>query len=335
VAGLPAVPVPVSVEAGSGVADLPSVESGQDVVVRVPATSANLGPGFDTLGLALALHDTVRVRTTTSGTTTVRAAGEGAAGLPTDEMHLVARSLISTLSRGGFQASGLELDTTNVIPHGRGLGSSAAAIVAGVLAANALLPVDRRLDAAHLLQWAASIEGHPDNVAPALLGALAISWESGYAFHSTRVEVHPDIIPVVAIPALALSTDSARALLPPSVSHRSAAANAGRAALLVHALGVDPSLLFPATQDFLHQDFRAQAMLPSATLMRGLRSAGFASTISGAGPTVMTLAVGEAGADAAEETVRQLIGQVDTPGSWRILRLAIEPVGAKVGVHQG
>ncbi|TKV29768.1 homoserine kinase [Arthrobacter sp. NamB2] len=327
--GLHAAPRPADV------LDLPTVDAGQDVEVTVPATSANLGPGFDTLGLALTLHDTVRVRTTASGVTTVRATGEGVQGLPTDESHLIARTLISTLHRAGHRAPGLELDTTNVIPHGRGMGSSAAAIVAGVLAGNALLPEDERLDATQLLQWAASIEGHPDNVAPALMGSLAISWESGRAFHSTRVEVHPDVVPVVAVPDVALSTESARALLPPSVSHHSAAANAGRAALLVHALSTDPSLLFFATQDSLHQDYRAQAMLPSATLLRGLRSAGFASTISGAGPSILTLAVGEDGALAAEEAVRQVIGQGDTPQNWRILRLVVEREGAKVGVHRG
>ncbi|WP_104118073.1 homoserine kinase [Arthrobacter sp. B1805] len=327
--GLHAAPRPADV------LDLPTVDAGQEVEVTVPATSANLGPGFDTLGLALTLHDTVRVRTTASGMTTVRATGEGAQGLPTDESHLIARSLISTLHRAGRRAPGLELDTTNVIPHGRGMGSSAAAIVAGVLAGNALLPADERLDAGHLLQWAASIEGHPDNVAPALMGSLAISWESGRAFHSTRVDVHPDVVPVVAVPDVALSTESARALLPPSVSHHSAAANAGRAALLVHAISTDPSLLFFATQDSLHQDYRAQAMLPSATLLRGLRSAGFASTISGAGPSILTLAVGEDGALAAEEAIRRVIGQGDTPQNWRILRLVVEREGAKVGVHRG
>lgn len=316
------------------VLDLPTVEAGQEVEVTVPATSANLGPGFDTLGLALTLHDTVRVRTTQSGGTTVRAAGEGVENLPTDESHLIARTLISTLHRAGYRAPGLELDTTNVIPHGRGMGSSAAAIVAGVLAGNALLPEDERLDAEQLLQWAASIEGHPDNVAPALMGSLAISWESGRAFHSTRVEVHPDVVPVVAVPEIALSTESARALLPPSVSHSSAAANAGRAALLVHALSTDPALLFFATQDSLHQDYRAQAMLPSASLLRGLRSAGFASTISGAGPSVLTLAVGEDGAVAAEDAIRRLVEQGDTPQKWRILRLVVEREGAKVGVHR-
>ncbi|THJ66189.1 homoserine kinase [Arthrobacter echini] len=335
-ARLPAVPVLPDLLA------LPAVESDQEVTVRVPATSANLGPGFDALGLALTLHDTVRVRTTTSGGTIVRSTGEGVEALPTDESHLVAASLISTLQRAGHRVAGLELDTINEIPHGRGLGSSAAAIVAGVLAGNALLPEQERFDAAQLLQWAASLEGHPDNVAPALMGSLAISWESGRVYHSTRVEISPEVVPIVVVPDSALSTDSARALLPTSVSHGSAAANAGRAALLVHALGVEPSLLLAATQDALHQEFRAQAMLPSATLMRGLRAAGFASTISGAGPSVLTLAVGDAGARAAEEVIRQLLregGQVSNqggiPAKWRILRLAVEQEGASVEVHQG
>ncbi|TYC99651.1 homoserine kinase [Arthrobacter echini] len=328
-ARLPAVPVLPDVLA------LPAVEAGQDVSVRAPATSANLGPGFDALGLALTLHDTVRVRTTASGTILVRSEGEGADGLPTDGTHLVAASLISTLQRAGYRADGLELDTLNVIPHGRGLGSSAAAIVAGVLAGNALLPAGERFAPAQLLQWAASLEGHPDNVAPALMGSLAISWESGRVYHSTRVDVHPDIVPVLAVPDTSLSTESARALLPTSVSHRSAAANAGRAALLVHALGADPSLLPAATQDALHQDFRAPAMLPSATLMRGMRAEGFASTISGAGPSVLTLAVGESDAGAAEDALHALLEQDETPGGWRIIRLAVEREGANVGVHQG
>ncbi|KNC18839.1 serine kinase [Arthrobacter sp. RIT-PI-e] len=315
--------------------DLPVIAPGQQVEVSVPATSANLGPGFDTLGLSLSLYDTVRARTTTSGRTVVRATGEGVEALPTDERHLVAHALISTLHRAGHRAPGLELDTTNVIPHGRGLGSSAAAIVAGVLAADALLPAEDRFDAAGLLQWAATLEGHPDNVAPALLGSLAVSWSSGRVFRSTRVPVHPDVVPVLAVPGRALSTETARALLPPSVAHGSAAANAGRAALLVHALGADPSLLFPATQDSLHQDYRAQAMLPSATLMRTLRAAGFASTISGAGPSVLTLAVGEAGAQAAEEAVRAAVRTADTPQDWRILRLPVDREGAKVRMHRG
>ncbi|WP_159618522.1 homoserine kinase [Arthrobacter zhaoguopingii] len=310
------------------------VDSGQAVRVTVPATSANLGPGFDSLGLALGLFDTVRVRTLDSGTTEVLPTGEGAGDLPTDGSHLVARALLGTLANAGWSAPGLEIETVNVIPHGRGLGSSAAAIVSGVLAANALLPQAHRLDDAAVLQWCSTLEGHPDNVAPALLGSLAISWETGRAFQSTRVEVHPDIIPIAVIPDTALSTESARGLLPTSVPHGSASANAGRAALLVHALTVRPDLLHPGTRDALHQEYRASAMLPSAALMQSLRAQGFASVISGAGPTVMTLAVGEEEAARALGAARALAAASDTPGGWRILRLDVAREGAKVEVHQ-
>ncbi|WP_051477310.1 homoserine kinase [Arthrobacter sp. Br18] len=313
----------------------PFIAAGQSLEVTVPGTSANLGPGFDTLGLAVTLRDTVRVRAVESGTTTVTALGESAGTLPRDERHLVAKSLLATLHRAGRRSPGLEIDTVNVLPHGRGLGSSAAAIVSGAVAANALLADEDRMDEKALLQWCATLEGHPDNVASALSGSLAISWESGKAYFSTRLEVHPDVIPVAAVPGTSLSTDSARALLPTSVSHWSAATNAGRAALLVHALSARPDLLLPATEDFLHQDYRAPAMVASAMLVRALRTAGFAAVISGAGPTVMTLAVGEKQAAEAVIAARTLLDASDTPDSWRVLRLDVDREGAKLGVHPG
>ncbi|MHA7245941.1 homoserine kinase [Arthrobacter tecti] len=310
------------------------VATGQEVTVEVPATSANLGPGFDSLGLALTLYDSVRVRTTTSGTTTVSVTGEGAETLPRDERHLVAATILRTLERAGFSSPGLEIETTNVIPHGRGLGSSAAAIVSSVLAANALLPEASRMPTPAILQLCSTLEGHPDNVAPALLGSLAVSWETGRAFQSTTVPVHPGVVPVVAIPSSELSTEAARALLPASVPHNSASANAGRAALLVHALGSAPQFLLDATRDLLHQDYRAQAMMHSAGLMRALRSDGFASVISGAGPTVMTLAVGEEQAGAAIAAIERIVGATEEGVDWRVLRLNVDTEGAKVKVHQ-
>ena len=319
------------------VADTRMVAAGQEATIRVPATSANLGPGFDTLGLAVSLFDTVTVRTTTSGTVTVTVTGEGAGDLPGDETHLVARTLLETLERSGFGCPGLELETQNLIPHGRGLGSSAAAIVSAVLAANFLLPDADRMDPAGLLQLCSTLEGHPDNVAPALLGALAISWETGRVFRSTRVPVHPSVIPIAAVPATSLSTETARALLPASVSHSSASSNAGRAALLVHSLSREPHLLLDATQDALHQDYRAQAMLPSATLMRQLRAHGFPAVISGAGPTVMTFATSEAEAGTVEQLIYSLTNEstdLNSPAEWRVLKLTVALEGAKLVVHQ-
>ena len=305
---------------------------GQDITVSVPATSANLGPGFDSLGLALSLHDTVRVRTTEEPGITVQVEGEGAGSVPLDASHLVVRTLLSTLADAGYAAGGLYLSATNVIPHGRGLGSSASAIVSGVLAANALLPAEARLDAAGVLHACSALEGHPDNVAPALAGDLAVSWETDGVFRSARAEVHPDVVPVVAIPANELSTESARGLLPETVPHRTAAANSGRAALLMHALTADPSLLLEGTQDFLHQGFRASAMLPSADLVRTLRAEGLAAVISGAGPTVLCLAAGASAAARAEQVMAR--HGHGSAGNWRVLRLGVERDGARVEVHQ-
>lgn len=307
---------------------------GQDVTVTVPATSANLGPGFDSLGLALTLYDTVRVRTSAEEGVFVEVAGEGAGNVPLDSSHLVVRTLLSTLAAAGYSARGLHLSAENAIPHGRGLGSSASAIVSGVLAANSLLPAESRLDAAGLLHSCSALEGHPDNVAPALVGDLAISWEDDGVFRSVRASVHPDVVPVVAVPAVELSTESARGLLPATVAHRTAAANAGRAALLIHALTVDPSLLLEGTQDALHQEFRAPAMLPSARLLQSLRSAGFAAVISGAGPTVMCLADGEEAALEAEQAMTKHLQAAEYGENWRVLRLGVERDGARVEGHQ-
>ena len=253
--------------------------------------------------------------------------------LPTDGTHLVARTIVDTVRAAGYSVRGLELDCENIIPHGRGLGSSASAIVSGVLAGNAMLPGAARLDAAGLLHACSALEGHPDNVAPALAGALAVSWEQDGVFRSVRSDVHPDIIPVAAVPATELSTESARGLLPAMVPHRDAAANSGRAALLMQALTADPSLLSEGTEDFLHQGYRAPAMAPSAQLITALRAAGFAAVVSGAGPTVMTLAAGAEQADAAEAFLAAHLSG-ENSGNWRVLRLGVDRDGARVVVHQ-
>jgi homoserine kinase len=264
------------------------------VRVRTPATSANLGPGFDTLGLALGLHDEVEVTATFGGPAApveVTVDGEGAASVPLDERHLVVRSLRAAFAELGEQPSALRLHCRNALPHGRGLGSSAAAIVGGVVAARALTGVTEHDDA---LALADRLEGHPDNVAACLLGGLTVAWrdDAGTA-RATRVDVHPDVAPVVCVPSFEVSTEKARGLLPDSVPHADAAANAGRAALLVHALGRRPDLLLDATADRLHQHYREPAMPPTFALVTALRAEGLAAVVSGAGPTVLVLATGD------------------------------------------
>lgn len=311
-----------------------AVLPGQSVTVRVPATSANLGPGFDTMGLALTLYDTVTVETLDSDELVFDLRGEGVEELPRDASHLVVRCIDAALDRAGYCRRGLKVSAENVIPHGRGLGSSASAIVSGVLAGNALLPPEARLDDDGVLQLASELEGHPDNIAPALTGALSVSWQAGDSYRSARIVPAASIVPVVAIPQVELSTETARAMLPSSVSHQSAAANSGRAALLVHALTADPSLLVEGTEDFLHQSYRAEAMGASAELMNVLRGHGHAAVISGAGPTVLVLADGPEDADDVQQSIERFAALSENSANWRVLRLAVDTEGAKVEMHR-
>ena len=212
------------------------------VTVRVPATSANLGPGFDALGLALGLHDVVEVRITSGGLDIeVSGAGEGTAAA--EEGHLIIRAMRTAFARLGGQPPGIGLRCVNTIPHGYGLGSSAAAIVAGLLAARALAPSGADLTDAGVLRLATSLEGHPDNVAACLAGGLTIAWMSDSGAQAARLTPVPRLIPVLCVPEIPLATEQARGLLPPTVPHADAAANAARAAISSAALTSDPALL--------------------------------------------------------------------------------------------
>jgi homoserine kinase len=256
------------------------------VHVRVPATSANLGPGFDSAGLALALFDDVVVELARSGLE-VHVEGEGAEGVPRDESHLVVRSLRAAFDRLGGQPAGLVLRCTNRIPHARGLGSSSAAIVAAVVAACALSDGD--LDEQQRLDLADELEGHPDNVAACLRGGVTFAWTEPAGPRVVRLDAHPDLAPVAFVPSSTASTAQVRGLLPASVPYADAVLNASRAAILPHALTADPSLLLAATEDRLHQGYRAPAMPASAALVAELRDAGVPAVVSGAGPTVLAL----------------------------------------------
>jgi homoserine kinase len=290
------------------------------VRVRVPATSANLGPGFDAFGLALGLYDDVVVRVADSGLH-VDIAGEGAETVPRDERHLLVRSLRTAFDVLGGQPRGLEVVCANRIPHGRGLGSSSAAICAGIVAARAVTTgAESRLDDAALLELATEIEGHPDNVAACLLGGFTLAWTENGAARAVRMDPAPTLAPVAFVPAKPLLTETARGLLPRTVPHVDAAANAGRAALLVEALTRRPDLLLPATEDRLHQEYRAPAMPQSVALVRRLRDDGVPAVVSGAGPTVLALA--EQG---AADKIADLAGE-----EWAANRLALDTAGAGV-----
>ncbi|MGY1730900.1 homoserine kinase [Geodermatophilus sp. SYSU D01045] len=300
----------------------------------MPATSANLGPAFDCAGLALTLHDVVEFAVADSGLT-VEVSGVGAGELPTDERHLVVRAFRAACERLGWTPPGLCVRAENAIPQGRGMGSSAAAVVAGVVGAFELCPdVDVRDDDA-VLRLADELEGHPDNVAACLLGGATLSWTTPEGARADRLPVSEDVVPVVLVPGATLSTHTARTLLPASVPHADAAFTAARAALLVHALTAEPGLLLEATDDRLHQRQRAAAMPDTIALVDRLRTAGHAAVVSGAGPSVLVLArrrPGDVPGDPA--AVREVTGI--TPDGWRVYPLEVDHDGAcVVGVAPG
>jgi homoserine kinase len=293
----------------------------EPVLVRVPATSANLGPGFDALGLALSLHDEVRARVVPSGLS-IEVAGEGAADVAdAGEKHLVVRAMRAAFEGlGTGQPPGIALRCVNRIPHGRGLGSSAAAIVAGILTARALAGAGRDLDAE--LALASTLEGHPDNVAPCLYGGLTIAWLAAGAARAVRLQPLEQITPVAIVAPALVSTEVARDLLPADVPHADAARNAGRAALLVAALTARPEALLDATEDRLHQDYRAPAMPATHDLVGRLRAAGLPAVVSGAGPSVLVLLFSDHGLDILDSIVKE------TGTEWRVSPLDVERQGA-------
>jgi homoserine kinase len=260
----------------------------------VAASTANLGPGFDSIGLALSLYDEILVETTESGLT-VQVEGEGAGRLRLDADHLVVRAVKTGLRAAGVSAPGLVVRCRNAIPHSRGLGSSAAAVVGGLAAVNGLLAQadSTPMSESELVQLSSEFEGHPDNAAAAVLGGAVVSWidsssdPPGYA--AVPLRLHPDIHLFPAIPEERSSTAETRFLLPAQVSHADARFNVSRAALLVVALTERPDLLMAATEDVLHQPQRAPAMPASAEYLRLLRRCDIAAVLSGAGPAVIAL----------------------------------------------
>jgi homoserine kinase len=327
-----------------------------DVVrVRVPATSANLGPGFDALGLALTLHDEVDAWIRPAGIS-VEISGEGADLAEAGEEHLVVRAMRAAFAVTGAQPPGIGLRCVNRIPHGRGLGSSAAAIVAGILAARALAgaggqagdgaefcPATGALPDDAVFRLATSLEGHPDNVAACLGGGLTIAWTVSGRPHMVRLEPLPSISPVICVAPAPVRTEVARRLLPDLVPHRDAAANAGRSALLVAALTQLPAptspgaaspngagALFDATRDWLHQDYRSAAMPETDALVRRLRGEGIAAVVSGAGPSVLALLLGRENPDYRHHL--DILGSIvrETGIAWHISSLDVERHGARV-----
>lgn len=291
------------------------------VRVTVPATSANLGPGFDSLGLALELRDELEGEVLGDGLV-VEVVGAGEGSVPLDESHLVVSAMRAAFDALGGQPPGLRLRCTNVVPHARGLGSSSAAIVGGLVLARALVAGGTLvLDDAALFELAARMEGHPDNVSPALHGGFTISGHDDDGFWTVGSPVDPRVAVVVFVPPDGVSTEVARGLLPSQVPHADAAADAGRTALLVAALGGRPEHLLRATRDYLHQEQRRPAMPASLALVDALRADDVPAVVSGAGPTVLAFVDGPAGGE-------RLLARC--PDGWAAHVLGVSTDGARV-----
>jgi len=301
---------------------------GRKVSVKVPATSANLGPGFDTLGMALSYYDELEVEAVAGTGAVVEVIGEGAGEVPTDASNLVVRSIAYVFERSGISLPGLKLKAHNIIPHGRGMGSSGAAVVSGIVAAKGLLDGVVDFTPEQLLQLATDLEGHPDNVAPALFGGLTIAWEDDHGPHHKKLIVHRGVSPLELIPNFKMSTATARALQPESVPHADAVFNVSRSALLVAALTQSPELLMAATEDRLHQDYRSEAMPEAGKVIELMRKHNHAAVVSGAGPSVLVLA-----SDPAERMEAAKLAAENFP-QWRALVLAVDFKGATVISHQ-
>lgn len=305
-------------------------EPGQSVTVTVPASSANLGPGFDCVGVGLEVRDAATLTVTDAVGVEVVVAGEGAGAVPLDDHHLVVRSMRRAWEVLGVPAPhGFRVDCRNAVPHGRGLGSSASAIVTGVGAAYALhaLASDGtpRIDLEAVNDLAADLEGHPDNSSASVFGGMTLSWAAdgagaGGVPRTTTIVLapHADIRPVVLVPEVQLSTATARAVLPSHVRLGEAAANSARVGALVHAMTTAPQHLHDATRDFLHQEARRPSYAASMALVDALRAAGIAAAISGAGPSVLALAVGQARGEVTAYV----------PAGWRL----VDPGFAETGI---
>lgn len=319
----------------------------RNVHVRVPATSANLGSGFDTVGLALDYHDELEFTLSTDPlnmAAQILITGEGEDTLPRDESHLVVSTFRRACSRFGLSKCGFIMEAHNNIPQARGMGSSAEAIVAGISAAYAFAH-DGELDRDVIFQYAADLEGHPDNVAPAVYGGMTVSWtEEGQqqiiqgdvvntGFRSLNYLVDPGVRASVFVPDFELSTREAREALPTVVPYKDAIFDVSRVGLLIGAMNPsalaqqqDPNtLLFTATQDKLHQSYRAPLMQPSAELIDLLRANGYAAFVSGAGPCVCVLHNGD-----ATEELNQIAAAQLASGHWKVLHLNVDTQGVQV-----
>lgn len=297
----------------------------KEITVTVPATSANLGPGFDCLGLALTLHNEIVFNETADNNITITVHGEGADKIPTDERNFIYQAADCTFAHLSQRPSGFHITQNNHIPIGSGLGSSSAATLSGILGANAL--VNGALSPAQILALAVEIEGHPDNATPALYGGLTLTLTDNDQLYVEQIPI-PPLEVVIVLPDFDLPTAKARAALPPHVSRRDAVYNIGRMGLLIHALATaDYGKLHLAMQDRLHQPYRFPLIPGSERVIQAAYSEGAtAVALSGAGPSLIAFA--PCNHQAISQAMQQAFAQAGL--SSRTWVLKANPQGATV-----
>lgn len=289
--------------------------------VSVPATSGNLGPGFDCLGLALNLRNTLTVFPAEVFSLTV--SGEGAARIGQGKDNLCYRAFAAFFEKRGLETPTVRMEQHNGIPACGGLGGSATAILAGLMAAQEWL--ERPLDTQGLLECATQLEGHPDNVAPALLGGLTACGMEGDRVHVVRREPHPALRYALAAPDFALDTHQARAALPDAYPRATAAENLSRAVMMHDALiNGDADTLRYASRDLLHQPYR-RGLIPGydAVEAAAYQSGGDAVVLSGAGPSILCIYTQEGVAARWQESLEEIRG-------WKVWDLRCDLEGARV-----
>ena len=297
------------------------------VKVRVPATIANLGPGFDALGIAIKLHLEIDIEPRRDSIE-ITVEGEGADELPQDDTNLVVRSMNAFFDHIGRQPPGYAVHVRNPIPLASGLGSSAAAVIGGLYAARAI--TGGIVHQAEILQLAMALEGHPDNVLPALVGGLVICYEGDRAndLRHLRIEPSERLVPIIAVPKDQLKTSEARTVLPSDVSFDDAQYTAARAALLVASItaGAGSDVLADAMNDRLHEPARLELMPESAAVHKEMREAGLPVAVAGSGPSLLLIAPRPEAATRTEQVRR--ICRARNSG-WRVFVSEWESEGAK------
>lgn len=294
------------------------------IEVRVPATSANLGPGFDVLALALTLYDTIRFFPREDGFS-IDISGEGADDLPRDENNLVVKAARHFLNQTGY-TGGFHVELVRKIPLARGLGSSAAAIVGGLLGAWEIAGRPHQREA--LFQAAAGLEGHPDNVAAAFSGGLTIAYQAEGKFAWVSVVPSQHLKVVVLVPDYVLTTAEARQMLPDDVARKDAVFNLGRLGLLLAALLAErPDLLREATKDRLHQPHRGRLLPGFDDLCQELNRIGVGVALSGAGPSLIAF-IEKKEETRLMEQIKRLVANSDA--NYTLLPLEIDLQGAQV-----